>query len=322
MKVIWLLAFLLWMGAGKVTLHAQQVPQKFVQETHYLLYLPDGYNSDTVKKWPLLIFLHGSGESGNDLEKVKLHGPPELVEKGKSFPFIVVSPQAKPREGWEAENLYRLLQHIKQTQRVDEKRIYLTGLSMGGFGTWEFAMRHPEEFAAIAPVCGGGDTTEAWKLRNIAVWNFHGAKDDVVLPVLSDNMVNAVKRYNPSIRYTLYPDANHNSWDATYSNDSLYLWMLSKTKFRYKEVPISPDIFKQYTGKYTSGEKDTVVITVDEHNLVAKADNAIITLKAAGNDLFFVEPDLPLDVRFPREKGIVRSLLLMGNNKKLYRKIQ
>jgi dienelactone hydrolase len=293
-----------------------------VQETHYLLYLPDGYDIDTSKKWPLLIFLHGSGESGDDLAKVKAHGPPKLVEQGRKFPFIVVSPQAKPRMGWETENLYQLLQHIKKTQRVDDKRVYLTGLSMGGFGTWKLAMRHPEEFAAIAPVCGGGDTTDAWRLRYMAIWNFHGAKDDVVLPVLSDKMVNAARRYNPSVRYTLYPEANHNSWDATYSNDSLYLWMLSKTKFRYKELPISPDIFKQYTGKYTSLDKDTMVIAVQEHNLIIKDGNEVILLKAAGNDLFFIEPDLPVEIFFEREKGTVRSVLIMANDKKTYRKIQ
>ncbi|MBL7741091.1 MAG: alpha/beta fold hydrolase [Chitinophagaceae bacterium] len=316
------LLLLLVLSVGGATVSAQQSAQKFVRETHYLLYLPEGYSMDTAKKWPLLIFLHGSGESGDDLEKVKAHGPPKLAEQGKKFSFIIVSPQAKPREGWEAENLYRLLQHIKQTQRVDDKKIYLTGLSMGGYGAWELAMKHPEEFAAIAPVCGGGDTTDAWKLRYMAVWNFHGAKDDVVLPVQSERMVNAARRHNPSVRYTLYPDANHNSWDATYNNDSLYLWMLSKTKFRYKEVPISPDLFKQYTGRYLGPDNDTVSIVEEDHSLAAKADNNTISLKAAGNDLFFIEPDYPLDIRFIREKGVVRSLLLMGNNKKWYRKVQ
>lgn len=300
---------------------SQQTPQKFVQETHYLLSLPDSYNNDTAKHWPLLVFLHGSGESGEDLAKVKVHGPPKLVEQGKKFPFIVVSPQAKPQIGWDPENLYQLIQHIKKTQRVDDKRIYLTGLSMGGYGTWALAMKHPEEFAAIAPVCGGGDTTDAWKLRNLAIWNFHGAKDDVVLPAQSDNMVNAARRNNPSVKYTLYPDANHNSWDATYSNDSLYEWMLSKSKFQYKEVAMSPDLFKQYTGRYAGPDKDTVVISASDNHLVAEPRHEKIPLRAAGNDLFFIEPALPLDIRFIREKGVVKSFLFMGRNKALYRKI-
>jgi hypothetical protein len=190
-----------------------------------------------------------------------------------------------------------------------------------GYGTWRLAISHPEEFAAIAPVCGGGDTTEIWKLRNMAIWNFHGAKDDVVFPAESDKMVNAAKRYNPSVKYTLYPDANHNSWDATYSNDSLYTWMLSKTKFQYKEVAMSPDLFKQYTGRYVSTEKDTVVITVKGNSLVAEPRGESIPLRAAGNDLFFIEPGEPLEIRFVREKGAVRSFIFMGGTRRIYRRL-
>ena len=117
---------------------AQQTAEKFVQETQYLLYLPDGYLNDTIKKWPLLIFLHGSGESGIELNKVKVNGPPELIEQGKKFPFIVVSPQAPPNTGWKAEVLKGMLDDLKRKYRVDKDRVYLTGLSMGGFGTWDF----------------------------------------------------------------------------------------------------------------------------------------------------------------------------------------
>ena len=215
---------------------AQQTAQKFIQETGYLLSLPQGYDADTSKRWPLLIFLHGSGESGNDLEKVKTHGPPKLIAGGKKFPFIVVSPQAQPRLGWETETLFHLLQFIKEKYRVDKYRVYLTGLSMGGFGTWALAMKHPEEFAAIIPNCGGGDSTEAWKLRHIPVWCFHGALDNVVPPEKDEAMVTAAKRDNPSVKFTVYPDANHNSWERTYNNDSVYQWLLSQKKFSYKHV--------------------------------------------------------------------------------------
>jgi predicted peptidase len=130
---------------------SQQSEEKFIQATRYLLYLPDGYNSDTTQRWPLLIFLHGSGETGQDIQKVKLNGPPELVDKGRKFPFIIVSPQNESRFGWDIESLQKLLGHLKKTQRINPKKIYLTGLSMGGYGTWEWAMKYPEEFAAIAP---------------------------------------------------------------------------------------------------------------------------------------------------------------------------
>src|SRR5437016_4539745 len=132
---------------------AQQTAQKFVEETDYLLSLPDHYLDDTTGRWPLLLFLHGSGESGHDIEKVKAHGPPQQAAHGRIFPFILVSPQSEVPSGWDIEKLYRLLHYIKKNYRVDEERIYLTGLSMGGFGTWALAVKHPEEFAAIAPVC-------------------------------------------------------------------------------------------------------------------------------------------------------------------------
>jgi pimeloyl-ACP methyl ester carboxylesterase len=99
-------------------------------------------------------------ESGSDLEKVKAHGPPKLIAAGKNLPFIVVSPQCYAPVGWDPETLYRLLTSVKKTYRVDNDRVYLTGLSMGGFGTWTLAMKHPEEFAALLPICGGGDTTD------------------------------------------------------------------------------------------------------------------------------------------------------------------
>ena len=115
---------------------------------------------------------------------------------GKKFPFIIVSPQAHLPEGWEPDNLYHLLLYAKKTYRVDENRIYLTGLSMGGFGTWALATKHPEEFAAIMPICGGGDTAQAWRLRYVPVWCFHGALDNVVPIVSEERMVKATKAYN------------------------------------------------------------------------------------------------------------------------------
>lgn len=299
----------------------QQTPQTFVQETHYLLSLPEGYEADSSKKWPLVIFLHGSGESGNDLEKVKLHGPPQLVEQGKKFPFILVSPQAPPQTGWPPETVFRLLQHIKQTQRVDPQKVYLTGLSMGGYGTWALAIEHPEEFAAIAPVCGGGDSSKAWKLRNIPIWCFHGAKDDVVPPGNSERMVKAASRLNNAVKFTLYPEANHNSWDLTYNNDSLYTWLLAQTKFSYKEVAISSSILQQYTGTYVNGT-DTVGIAIENNGLVAIFGRQRIALKAASENQFFIQPTVPVDLSFTRNKKMVEGFWLMENERRLFKKVK
>lgn len=195
----------------------------------YLLFLPEEYN-DSNKQWPLILFLHGAGERGDDLEKVKFHGPPKLVDADPAFPFIVVSPQCPKDEWWSVEVLDALLDDILSQYRVDENRIYLTGLSMGGFGTWNYAAAHPERFAAIAPICGGGDPDKADALNAIPAWVFHGAKDDVVSIDKSQEMVDALKACGADVQFTIYPEAGHDSWTETYKNKALYDFFLSHEK--------------------------------------------------------------------------------------------
>jgi predicted peptidase len=202
-----------------------------VVKANYLLYLPKEYGKDTAKKWPLILFLHGSGESGDDIEKVKVHGPPKLIAAGKEFPFIVVSPQAPAsRVGWQVETLNTLLDDVIQKYHVDEDRVYLTGLSMGGFGTWSLASANPERFAAIAPICGGGDPFRVRRLRSMPIWVFHGAKDPTVPVKMSEDMVEALKKAGGDVKFTVYPDAGHDSWTATYDNPELYTWFLEHTR--------------------------------------------------------------------------------------------
>jgi predicted peptidase len=197
----------------------------------YLLYLPKDYGR-TEKKWPLMLFLHGAGERGDNLDLVKKHGPPKLVERGKDFPFIIVSPQCPAGVWWpeKLDTLVALLDEITSTYAVDTGRVYLTGLSMGGFGTWSLACRHPERFAAIAPICGGGMWFLADRLKAVPVWAFHGAKDPVVPLELSESMVEAVKRMGGDAKLTVYPEAQHDSWTATYENPKFYEWFLSHRK--------------------------------------------------------------------------------------------
>jgi predicted peptidase len=200
------------------------------RQMQYLLWLPPAYKEDKQQAWPLLIFLHGKGERGTDLELVKKNGPPNFIEEKPDFPFIMISPLCPEGEYWSIDALDALLTKILKKYRIDEDRVYLTGLSMGGFGTWEFATKHPERFAAIAPVCGGGDTHRIEQLINVPVWAFHGAKDDVVPMERSIDMVNALNSCGGNARLTIYPEANHNSWDTTYSNPELYKWFLSNTR--------------------------------------------------------------------------------------------
>jgi len=303
--------------------YCQQTVQKLITETPYLLYLPTAYNTDTLKRWPLLLFLHGSGESGYDVNKVKAHGPPQLVEQGKQFPFIVVSPQSEVPSGWDVDQLYKLLQGVKKNYRVDADRIYLTGLSMGGFGTWALAMKHPEEFAAIAPVCGGGDTSNAWKIRNIPVWCFHGALDDIVPIAGSQNMVKATGRWNPKVRFTVYADKNHNSWDTTYNtNDALYNWLLAQKKFRYKEVKLSNAPLKKYEGMYVGENHDTAKLMVTSRGLIAIHARDTVVLKPASDNLFFLAPDRNMDFRFATGKNSTDGFWFLGERKLFYQRVQ
>lgn len=203
---------------------------KLIKEIEYLQYLPEGYSDNEDSPWPLLVFLHGAGERGSDLEKLKLHGPPKLIEQGKDFPFIIISPQTPLNSWWRGETVAWIIQEIVQELNVDKSRIYLTGLSMGGFGTWDTAMRFPHLFAAIAPICGGGDVSMVHNLKNMPVWNFHGEKDNVVKIESSDLLVNKLKETNTDVKYTIYPEAFHDSWTVTYENEELYEWLLSHSK--------------------------------------------------------------------------------------------
>lgn len=204
---------------------------------NYLLYLPKEYGKDKEVKWPLILFLHGSGESGKDLEKVKVHGPPKLVAAGKEFPFIIVSPQS-PGGGWNTEVLGAMLDDLQQKYAVDTDRVYLTGLSMGGFGTWDMALAYPDRFAAIAPICGGGQPRRVRRIRSIPAWVFHGAKDTTVPIKEGQDMVDALKAAGGDVKFTIYPEAGHDSWTVTYDNPELYTWFLQHK--RQKPEPAKP----------------------------------------------------------------------------------
>jgi predicted peptidase len=195
----------------------------------YLLYLPPGYGKDD-RRWPLVLFLHGAGERGRSLEAVKRHGPPKLVEQGEDFPFILVSPLCPADEQWSVPLLRALLENVEGTHRTDPARIYLTGLSMGGNGTWRLAAAMPGHFAAIAPVCGWGDAGSVCALKEIPVWVFHGKKDGVVPFEASEAMVDALKECGGNVRFTEYPDAGHDSWTETYENPELYAWLLAQRR--------------------------------------------------------------------------------------------
>ena len=196
----------------------------------YLLYLPEDY--EQKESWPLLLFLHGSGERGTDLQLVKKHGPPKLIEAGKQFPFIVVSPQCPEGQWWQPVELTALLDEIVEKYKVDQDRIYVTGLSMGGFGTWSLAAYAPHRLAAIAPICGGGETYWTERFSHLPVWVFHGAKDKGVPLQRSEKMVESLKKHGGNVKLTVYPEAGHDSWTETYDNPELYEWLLEQKRVK------------------------------------------------------------------------------------------
>jgi predicted peptidase len=204
-------------------------------EINYLLFLPKGYEAKAQKRWPLILFLHGAGERGTNVWKVATHGPPKNVTSKPDFPFILVSPQCPEGRIWSNDQLLALLNEVIGTYAVDKSRIYLTGLSMGGYGTWSLGLAYPELFAAIAPICGGGefispllssrDKREA--LRSLGIWAFHGAKDPVVPLAESERMVELSKKLGvKEVKLTVYPEAGHDAWTETYKNPDLYEWLL------------------------------------------------------------------------------------------------
>jgi predicted peptidase len=201
-----------------------EVRKHVTLEAHFLLYLPEGYELDK-RQWPLMLFLHGRDESGDMLDLVKKNGPPKMIEHGHKFPFIVVSPQCPEEQNWSVEVLDMLLNEMVRLYRVDTNRIFVTGLSMGGTATWELALAYPGRFAAIVPICGRVDPGQAGRIKDLPAWVFHGAKDDIIPVEMSENMVNALKSLGSPVKYTLYPEANHDSWTAAYDDPELWKWL-------------------------------------------------------------------------------------------------
>lgn len=214
----------------------------------HLVSLPPGYKVQSGQAWPLLLFLHGAAERGQDVWGITRQGLPRLLAFGDDLApaerpvaqhvretCIVVAPQCSHYEVWNEDQLLALLDAVVNGYEVDQRRVYLTGLSLGGFGTWAVGLRHPDRFAAIAPVCGGGRIADVLlatdrygdALHSLGVWAFHGAKDRVVPLEESERMIRALQTARVTdLKLTVYPDAEHDSWTPTYANPELYAWLL------------------------------------------------------------------------------------------------
>ncbi len=217
-------------------------------EMPYLLYLPEDYGTDPDKEWPLIVFLHGSGydTDGNDSAWMMQSGLPEVLFKGdqpEEFPFIVISPQALPGNTWWSGDMPVLLNavidEVAETYQVDTDRIYLTGLSMGGYGTWYMATGYPDKFAAVASISGSGYRIAEFPpletlciLKDVPIWVIHGAQDLISIPRASEIYADTLQEScNGDVKWTLYPDAGHlETFTRAYRDPELYDWFLSHTR--------------------------------------------------------------------------------------------
>lgn len=207
---------------------------------HYSLFLPKDYGVDPSRQWPIILFLHGIGESGTNIWLTAKNGPANFIKQHPDFPFIVISPQCPSGETWSDPVVLKILDEVQSKYATDTNRVYLTGLSMGGFGAWSLATAYPERFAAVAPVCGGGSVIDmilnnyckkVRDLRGLPFWVFHGAKDPVVNISESERMIDALKKNGcHDIKVTIYPKGKHDIWSETYANPELYDWFLQHSR--------------------------------------------------------------------------------------------
>lgn len=180
-------------------------------------------------KPPLLIFLHGSGERGNDFSKVLIHGPTLYAATHADFPFLIISPQT-PIDEWDPRRVLATLDDVLTKYDVDRDRIYLTGLSLGGYGTYSTGVLAANRFAALLPIAGEVDVADAAALKDIPLWVVHGEADDAVDPQSDYQLVTALRALHGRVRFTPYPGEGHNVWTRTYDDPATYAWLLAQRR--------------------------------------------------------------------------------------------
>lgn len=228
-----ILCLLLFQGcSAQSQLIADEKETVSVENLQYFLYYPKEYEEEKNDKFPLLLFLHGGGESGGTLEDLKTNGPPKLLAEGKEFPFLILAPQnPHKRKWWNTRAVVQLLDTIIKNNRVDVNRIYLTGLSRGGGAAWELAVQYPDKFAAMAVVCGMTPVPYAgWINKNMPIWVFHGTEDKSIPISESENMVNKLDEMGYDVRFTKYDGVGHNSWVQAYNTEELYNWFMEQKR--------------------------------------------------------------------------------------------
>lgn len=211
--------------AGEQVAQVFQCPTIAEAKLGYLLYLPRNYGQPN-ERFPLLLFLHGSGERGQEISLVKKHGPPKLLEQGQHLPFVVVSPQCPAEQRWDTQMLFGLLDDLSSRYAIDPTRVYVTGLSMGGFGTWDLVAAAPKRFAAAVPICGYAEPWVATPASEIPTWIIVGDRDSPKLAGNSRIMASALQALGADVKFTVMHGVGHDSWTQSYATPELYEWLL------------------------------------------------------------------------------------------------
>ncbi|MEV8456183.1 PHB depolymerase family esterase [Streptomyces sp. NPDC052095] len=219
------------MDAGAFQAHTFKVDETG-NRLPYLLHLPEGHRDGGDERWPLVLFLHGASERGDDPAVLATQGLPKRVADGIPVPFVLLAPQCPAYSTWtlELSGVYALLEEVSARYGIDRDRTCVTGLSMGGTGSWAMATRYPDRFAAVAPICGSWLPEAAPRIDHLPVWTFHGA-DDLNIPVgHTDKVVDALKERGSPVRFTRYENVGHDSWTRTYADPELYTWLLAQRR--------------------------------------------------------------------------------------------
>lgn len=215
------------------------------EKLRYIIKFPKGYKEE--ERCPVIIFLHGAGSRGNDIEVLRNNPYFKITDKYDDFPFITIAPLCFENTWFDLfDPLKRLVLHIVNSDFALQDRIYVTGASLGGYATWQLAMSMPEVFAAIVPICGGGMYWNAARLINVPIWAFHGKKDNCVFVDESVKMVNAVNANGGNAKLTIYSENGHDAWSDTYGNPEVFKWLLTninKNVGRIKDIYNNSEIY-------------------------------------------------------------------------------
>lgn len=224
-----------WFCREVINVGNRKIENLLFENMQYVIEYPEKYVKG--KRFPIIVFLHGAGTRGNDINVLRNNPYFQITGKYVDFPFMTVAPLCSCDTWFDMfETLERFIRKIIEEEYADKKRIYLMGASMGGYATWQLAMSMPELFAAIVPICGGGMYWNAARLVNVPVWAFHGKKDPIVFVEESEKMVAAINQNGGDARLTIYPNNGHDAWSDTYSNPEVYKWLLTKENSNIAEI--------------------------------------------------------------------------------------